>query len=219
MVKHDCGRGAACAMSAGYRKRMADVIPTLDAAQRTEVYSLLVKEGVRHTSNSNGKFFEISSVPCSALKKLRDFIDHCERTSTALVQTETERSLTAAFARTNPPDPPPSGGKESPPQDAPEAAPPAPQKRAGGNRRQAVRRTQPPPSDDDPPAWCTGSLLPPDLCPVHTAKDEADKFVQARKRYCKPVQRKVVLRNELAEEPLEPPVPPPAQQIDSGDWD
>jgi len=60
------------------RKELSKDIGTLSRPELEELYRILRREGGEFSENSNGIFFDITSLPVNVCEALKKFIDFCK---------------------------------------------------------------------------------------------------------------------------------------------
>jgi hypothetical protein len=59
------------------RKALLDKINNLGETEHTEIYKIIIESGISHSSNNNGIFFNLTTLPRDILSKIEHFVDYC----------------------------------------------------------------------------------------------------------------------------------------------
>lgn len=82
-------------MSYDDRKKIFDTIPTLVQPEQEEIFRIIRKLKVSYSENSNGIFFDLSSLSDDAFLQIKEYIQFCSTTrnehETRLKELETIR--------------------------------------------------------------------------------------------------------------------------------
>ena len=64
-------------MSYDERKKIFDTIPALVQPEQEEIFRIIRKLKVSYSENSNGIFFDLSSLPDDAFQQIKEYIQFC----------------------------------------------------------------------------------------------------------------------------------------------
>ncbi len=67
-------------MSYEERKKIFDIIPSLVQPEQEEIFRIIRKLKVTYSENSNGIFFDLSSLSDDAFQQIKEYIHFCSTT-------------------------------------------------------------------------------------------------------------------------------------------
>ena len=61
------------------RKLFLEELKTLVKAEQEEIFRIIKAEKIEYSENSNGIFFDISSIPADIFEKMKQFMEFCRK--------------------------------------------------------------------------------------------------------------------------------------------